>query len=119
MKNSEIGIDLVEISRIEAMDQTALINRILSSEEKKAYDAIKHPRRRLEFLAGRFAVKEAYTKVYQVFDEPVNMNDVTVLNNHQGAPYLKSPYRPQDVIKVSLSHTEQYVVAMCLCVKGD
>ncbi len=119
MKPSEIGIDLVEFARIDSMDQAALVDRVLSSEEKTLYEDLTHPKRRLEFLAGRFAVKEAYTKVYRTFDEPLNMKDVSVLKDEVGAPYIKSPYRPQDVIKVSLSHSEHYVVAVCLCLKGD
>jgi holo-[acyl-carrier protein] synthase len=70
-------------------------------------------KRKLEFLAGRFAVKEAYTKAYGTFETPLNFNEVSVLNDASGKPYLKSPYRSTDSVMISLSHSKHFVVAMC------
>ena len=112
--NAAIGIDIVEFKSIKEKITDAFINRVLSQEEQILYDKITHPQRKIEFIAGRFAVKEAYTKCYQVFETPLNLNQVSVLKNEHGAPTIKSPYRPEDVLKVSLSHSKNYVVAIVM-----
>mgnify|MGYP000574818279 CR=1 FL=1 len=53
--NNSVGIDIVEFARIEKMISERFINRILSDEEKVIYDNFKSDKRRIEFLAGRFA----------------------------------------------------------------
>lgn len=119
MKIDGIGIDLVEFDRIKQMKRETFAKRILSEVELNQYKEIKLDRQKLNFLAGRFAAKEAYTKAYQSFDTPLNMADVSVLNNQQGAPYIQSPYRNQDKVLLSLSHSEHYVVAICTIEKVE
>jgi holo-[acyl-carrier protein] synthase len=112
--NNSVGIDIVEFARIEKMISERFINRILSDEEKVIYDNFKSDKRRIEFLAGRFAAKEAYTKLYKRFDTPLNFTDVKVLHDEFGAPYIKSTYKSEDNISVSISHSENYAVAICI-----
>ena len=58
-----IGIDLIEIERIKNLqNQTKFIERILTIEERDKLNQYTHEQRRLEFLAGRFTVKEAFSK---------------------------------------------------------
>ena len=108
-----IGIDIVEFSQIKLKLSDKFINRILSINELKRYNSISHEQRKLEYISGRFAAKEAYTKVYKKFDEPLNFIDVEILNDESGAPYIVSKYRPNDKILVSISHSANYVVAIC------
>ncbi|MFH5882302.1 holo-ACP synthase [Liberiplasma polymorphum] len=112
LTNSGLGIDLVEIETIKEKATDAFINRILSTEELALYNRITHPERKLTFLAGRFAAKEAYVKAYQSFDHPLNFKDVVILNNEKGAPYIKSKYRNEDTLLISISHTKNYAVAI-------
>ncbi len=107
-----IGVDLVAITRFESRLYEAFLNRVLSPEERRVYESFNTKRRQMVYLAGRFAVKEAYTKAVKRFETPLNFNEVSVLNDAQGAPYLITPYEPQDTIHVSLSHDETHVVAM-------
>ncbi len=107
-----IGVDLVAITRFETRLDEAFLNRILSPEERMVYEGFKTKRRQMVYLAGRFAVKEAYTKAVKHFKTPLNFNEVSVLNDTQGAPYLITPYQPEDTIHVSLTHDETHVVAM-------
>lgn len=111
--NKAIGIDIVEFEEIRAHWNTKFVNRILSREELLIYDTMGTEIRKLEFLAGRFAAKEAYTKAYGSFDTPLNFKEVSILNEKSGKPYLKSPYRKQDLVLISLSHSRNYVVAIC------
>lgn len=107
-----IGIDIVELEEIKEKLSDKFVHRILSEPELVRYHAIKNTERRLQYLAGRFAVKEAYTKVYRRFDTPLMFTDVTVGNDDTGAPYIVSSYYPDDVLHVSISHSRNYVVAV-------
>ncbi len=111
--SKSIGIDIVEFSQIKEKINNRFIERILSKEEKKRYDNISNEQRKLEYIGGRFAAKEAYTKVYKEFNENLNFVDVEVLNDVLGAPYIKSKYKPKDKILISISHSRNYVVAIC------
>lgn len=110
--SKSIGIDIVEIEEIKERLSDRFVQRILSEREQERYHAIKNTERRLQYLAGRFAVKEAYTKVYKQFDTPLNFQDVEVFNYDNGAPYIESEYRPEDKILVSISHSRNYVIAI-------
>ena len=108
-----VGIDIVEFNQIEKKLSDKFIKRILSEKELSRYNSISNEKRKLEYISGRFAAKEAYTKVYKKFDEHLNFTDVEVLNDNEGAPYIKSTYRSNDKILVSISHSDSYVVAIC------
>lgn len=106
-----VGVDLVEIERIKQIKlKEQFINRILAKEEKAHYDSITHPKKQLEYLAGRFAVKEAYSKALGTGIGETRFKDIVVLNDDKGKPYIKN----QQHAHVSLSHTEHYCVAMVI-----
>ena len=111
---SSIGIDLIEFEDLKARTSKRFISRILSKRELAIYEKIHHPQRKLEFLGGRFAAKEAYTKAYRSFDIPLNFVDVEVLKDDLGAPYIESKYRKEDKVEISISHSPFYVVAICI-----
>jgi holo-[acyl-carrier protein] synthase len=112
--SKNIGIDIVEFEEIKERLSERFVKRILSKDELVRYDRIKNAERKIAYLAGRFAAKEAYTKVYKRFDEPLNFTDVVILNDELGAPYITSKYRPSDKVSVSISHSRNYAVAICI-----
>ena len=112
--SKEIGVDLVEFAQIKEKINDRFIKRILSNRELSRYNSISNDQRKLEYIAGRFAAKEAYTKVYKNFNTPLNFVDVEVLTDEFGAPYIESKYMPDDIVKVSISHSNNYVIAVCL-----
>ena len=112
--NKEVGIDIVEFAEIKEKISDRFIKRILSIRELEKYDSISNEKRKLEYIAGRFAAKEAYTKVYKKFLTPLNFVDVEVLTDEFGAPYIESKYMPSDIVKVSISHSRNYVIAICI-----
>ncbi|WP_080472415.1 holo-ACP synthase [Enterococcus faecalis] len=59
-----IGVDLIEIDRIQALysKQPKLVERILTKNEQLKFNNFTHEQRKIEFLAGRFATKEAFSK---------------------------------------------------------
>jgi|AntDeeMinimDraft_5_1070356.scaffolds.fasta_scaffold58476_2 holo-[acyl-carrier protein] synthase len=111
--NDGIGVDIVEFEEIRAHLNAKFVTRVLSIEEMAIYDTMNTDKRRLEFLGGRFAAKEAYTKAYGSFETPLNFNEVSILKGPNGKPYVKSVYRAQDTVLISISHSKQYVVAIC------
>jgi len=112
--NNLVRIDIVECNRIKEKMNDRFINRILSPLELEVFNTFKSDKRKIEYVAGRFAAKEAYTKVYKQFKSPLNFNEVSVLNDEFGAPYIISKYQPEDELNVSISHSENYVVAICI-----
>lgn len=108
-----IGIDLVEIKRIEKLlKNSSFIKRVFSKEEinyceKKAQKA--------QHYAARFAAKEA---VYKAFSGKysIALKNIVVKNLQNGKPEILIKHMPKNKIKVevSLSHTENYAVAVAI-----
>ncbi len=117
MKTDGIGIDIVELSRFEGSNHAKLVERILSEKEKAIYHTFTSRKRQVEFLAGRFAAKEAFTKAHRGFEEHINFSDVSVLYDEYGAPIVESPFST-GVVQISIAHSDHYAVAMCT-VKGE
>lgn len=111
---NSVGIDIVEFEEIRERMSDRFIHRILSEEELVKFNRLKKPESRVAYLAGRFAAKEAYTKVYKHFETPLNFTDVLVLNDEYGAPYIISKYKPEDIVSISISHSRSYAVAICI-----
>jgi len=112
--NKIVGIDIVEFEEIKERLSDRFIARILSERELVRYNNMTSTDAKLAYIAGRFAAKEAYTKVYKNFDHSLNFTDVEILNDEFGAPYIVSKYRPDDSISVSISHSRNYAVAVCI-----
>lgn len=111
---NSVGIDIVEFEEIKERMSDAFIKRILCEEEIIQFNRYKKEKSKIAYLAGRFAAKEAYTKVYKHFDHPLNFKDVCILNDKYGAPYIISKYRPEDNLTLSISHSRNYAVAICI-----
>lgn len=117
-----IGIDLVEVKRIEDAVKTRknFLERIYTQEEIKMT-----PRGEFRFqeLAGRFAVKEAFFKAIKSgWRRGVTFSDVVVLNEPSGAPYIKLTGRAKEIaeslgvknIFVSISHIDELATGMVI-----
>lgn len=110
-----IGIDIVEVQRIKNISerQKGFIDRILRTEEKKYYEQLS-PKRKVEFLAGRFAAKEAYAKAMGTgIGTHLSFQDIQIEYDQYGKPVLPSP-APGLNIHLSISHSEQYAVAQVI-----
>ncbi len=113
----EIGIDIVEHKKMEEKINDNFIKRILSDDELKYYNLIKSSKRKLEYISSRFAAKEAIFKAYKCGDGSTSYTDISILNNSDGSPYVV--FRENDdIIKISISHTDNYSVANVILKKG-
>ncbi len=105
-----IGVDILKNSRIK-LDHA---RRILSEEELIIFDESKLESRKLEYLAGRFAVKEAIIKAIGHTQYKIGMRDIVVLNDKSGLPYVKKPTYNEFKFFISLSHELDNSIGMCI-----
>ncbi|KKI92207.1 4'-phosphopantetheinyl transferase [Bacillus sp. SA1-12] len=113
-----IGLDIIELDRIRRIveRQPGFIKRILTINEIEKYATLSKERK-VEFLAGRFAVKEAYSKALGTgIGEEISFQDIEVINDERGKPIIKLLKElPQtDTIHVSITHSRQYAAAQVL-----
>ncbi|MDR7001998.1 holo-ACP synthase [Neobacillus niacini] len=107
---SGIGIDIVELSRIQNLlqRQRKLIDRILTDQEKQKFEVLSE-RRQVEFLAGRFAAKEAFSKAAGTgIGKELSFLDIEIDSDPFGKPII---IRPEISAHLSISHSREYAVA--------
>ncbi|MCH4207791.1 MAG: holo-ACP synthase [Solobacterium sp.] len=102
-----VGIDLVQISRIKL--EQSFIQMILTPEEQAEYAGKQYDNARREYLAGRFAAKEAIFKAAQ---DPHYL-EYAVLNEPSGRPYVKD--HPE--LQLSITHDGDYAAAIAIIEK--
>jgi holo-[acyl-carrier protein] synthase len=110
-----IGIDIVEIKRIKEIveRQPKFIERILSEQEKKRFFQLSETRK-IEFLAGRFAAKEAYAKAVGTgIGKELSFADIHIHNDEKGKPFILSG-TPGQYIHLSISHSDEYAIAQVI-----
>lgn len=105
-----IGIDIIELSRIQELlnRQAKFMDRILTAREKDTFETLSE-RRKIEFLAGRFAAKEAFSKAHGTgIGHELSFLDIEIVSDSSGKPVIVKP----DVhAHLSISHSRDYAVA--------
>lgn len=112
-----IGIDIVEIKRIQTiMDrQPKFQKRVLTEKELELYEALTSNGRKTEFLAGRFAAKEAFAKAKGTgFGKELGFHDIEILRNELGKPVVHFTSNGEETIHISISHSSEYAVAQVI-----
>ena len=100
----KIGCDIVENKRlIDKSDR--FIDKVLTPKEKELYQT----RNKVEFLAGRFAAKEAIMKCLPDI-ENYTFTDIEILNDEKGKPYTTI----EGIEDISISHEKEYTIAVAL-----
>ncbi|WBL31554.1 holo-ACP synthase [Candidatus Phytoplasma sacchari] len=111
MKN--IGIDLIEIKRIKKIGIEKIAKRIFSQKEYIIYNKMNNFKQKLNFIAGRWAGKEAIFKAYQKGNLKNNYNDWSILNDKKyGFPYVENITNPKIII--SITHDDKYALAFVI-----
>jgi holo-[acyl-carrier protein] synthase len=113
-----VGIDLVEIEKVKKIYNEKLVNRILSEKEKVIFNSITNEKRRLEYLAGRFSAKEAIFKAFKNSEEKNhNFNQISILNNIDGSPYVEFIKHDEIDYHISITHTDNYASSIVILYK--
>ena len=111
-----IGVDIVEIARIEkavARWGEAFLRRVYTDLEIRLY------RKKLSSLAARFAGKEAVLKALGKSTRVISLREIEILSDPSGRPlvHLYGEARNQasglglDRLAISLSHSREYAIA--------
>ena len=105
------GIDIEALASIQnaVEKREGFAQRVLTEKEMERFSSLKG-RRQVEYLAGRWSAKEAFSKAIGTGIGKLGFQDLEVLNNERGAPYFsKSPFSGK--VWLSISHTDQFVTA--------
>lgn len=118
-----IGIDIVDKKRMELVlnrQGERFIRRILTEEERQQ---LPDGNRFVEYVAGRFAAKEAFAKATGFgFGKELSWQDVQIKRDERGKPSLQvseawlAKHAPEQkqLYHVSISHEKQYAVAQVI-----
>lgn len=105
-----IGVDIVETERIQEIisKNPKFISRVLTQKEQACFVSLKG-RRQVEYLGGRFACKEAFSKAFGTGIGKVGLQDIEILSLATGQPIVtNSPFDGN--IFVSISHTDSCII---------
>ncbi|MGM0125439.1 holo-[acyl-carrier-protein] synthase [Enterococcus sp. AZ194] len=109
-----IGIDAVELKRIERIikEKRSFTTRVLTTNELMLFnDLTLH--RQIEFLAGRYACKEAFSKAWGTGIGKVSFQQIEILKNEFGAPIVTNSPHTGNVF-VTITHTDTVAIAQIL-----
>ena len=119
MSRHEIGIDLIDIDRIVALlarFPDRFRERVLTDAESR------YCGRKAERIAGRWAAKEAISKVLGLGVRGVGWREIEILPNRAGAPQVRLHARAEararylglEDVTVSISHERRMAVAVAV-----
>ena len=110
-----IGLDIVELDRISKLDarSSKFRTRILTAAETAIYDSLQG-HRRIEFLSGRFAGKEAFAKARGTgIGTGCNFIDIEIVPDENGKPMLN--FKGVSVAGfISITHTKNVASAQVI-----
>jgi holo-[acyl-carrier protein] synthase len=104
-----VGTDILEIGRVSLTK--AFIERILTPAEQTLLEQIAQDARKLEFLAGRFAAKEALMKALGTGIGKSSFQDFNILPAPSGQPHCDLPGIN---VFLSISHDGGFAIAMAV-----
>jgi len=105
-----VGVDIVNLKRIEKLLQRydkKFLERILCKEEIEEANKREN---KVEFIGGRFAVKEAIKKS---LDKNVPFKELCILQNPDGKIFLRGY---QNVL-ISISHEKEFAIGLAIRVE--
>ncbi len=127
MSEAGIGVDIVEISRMERILKRtpAFARRVFTDEERAYCDGLARP---AVHYACRFAAREAVLKALGVgFSEGVGFKDVFVSRDERGRPHAVLTGRALELaqargiveVALSLSHTNDLAIANAMTITAQ
>ena len=121
-----IGIDIIEIDRIKESAENygdRFLNKIYTQKE---LDYCLNKKYKYQHLAARFAAKEAVYKALATgWNKEVSWQNIEISNEPNGMPIvtlkgnLKKFLNKGINLKISMSHSRDYVACMAIIYKSD
>ena len=109
----KIGVDIIDVRRIaKLIKNRRFLERVYTAREISYCTAKKN---RAQHFAVRFATKEAVWKA--LGKKGITHRDIGVRNLPDGRPEVLIKGKPKKNISVSLSHTDDYAVAVAIVSK--
>lgn len=105
----KIGIDIIENQRLKL--EPDFLKRFLTADEIKMLDKFSTSERKIQFSAGRWAVKEAIFKVLD-HEKKLTLNQIDIKYDQDGALQIINPELAD--ISISISHEKSYSVGVAL-----
>ena len=98
MKALGIGVDIIKNSRIKKfISNKKFLRRIFSNAEILCSKRINN---KISYFSKRFAAKEAFSKALGTgFRNGLNFNDISILNDRYGKPYIKMNKKLKKILK--------------------
>lgn len=111
-----IGLDIIELDRIKKSIQKneRIIQRILTPREQQVFSEFTSKRRKVEYLAGRFAAKEAFAKAAGTGIGALSFQHIHVLTNDLGAPMLEVDGYDSSKLFLSITHSRTSAAAQVI-----
>ncbi|WP_368487066.1 holo-ACP synthase [Spiroplasma sp. DGKH1] len=105
-----VGIDIIKNKRIKVNDQFA--SKILAEKEFQYYSSVDSKTRQREYLAGRWAVKEALIKALE-YNFPLNTVCIATGDDNK-LKVTGLNLAENEFLNISLSHEEEYSVGIAI-----
>ncbi|WP_456272671.1 holo-ACP synthase [Bacillus sp. AK031] len=109
-----IGLDIVEIKRIAelAERQPRFLERILTDREMDDCSSL-NGARKAEFVAGRFASKEAFAKARGTgIGSQLSFTDIEIRKDQLGKPFIASPI--EKGVHLTITHSREFAAAQVI-----
>lgn len=110
-----IGLDIIELERVQQAvgKSSRFVEKVLTVKEKEVYDTLGEWRK-IEFLAGRFAAKEALSKALGTgIGSGVSFQEIEILPDSKQKPVMTCA-RFEGRIFVSITHTNTVAAAQVI-----
>ncbi len=116
----QVGIDTVEIKRIEVLleNKERFLQRVFSLKEQQEFEKSGN---KSEHIAAAFAAKEAFSKALGTGIVGFNLTEVSLLHKENGKPYLEFSGKASELVEksklsfdVSITHTDSIATAIVI-----
>ncbi len=112
-----VGIDIIDIERIKkSTENNRFLSKVFSDKELDYFSSLKNP---YPSMAGGWAAKEAFSKALGTGVRGFSLNEVSILHNVNGSPYLELSGNALKIAQglsfsVSISHTDTLATAVVI-----
>ncbi len=112
-----VGIDTIDLDRVEkSLQIKGFMDKVYSLKERVMLAVKKNM---VPSAAANFAAKEAFSKALGTGVRGFALNEVSILRDNLGAPYIELSGRAKEVAKgldftVSITHTDSVATAIVI-----